>query len=249
MEVHHHAHTPRKKWTHYFWEFLMLFLAVFCGFLAENFREHQVEHQRAKVYATNLYQELMKDTAGINKTIQDIKVTTSKLDSFCLLGTEKNKRNVTNGMLYYYASYTTSINLYASGNTTIEQLKGSGNLRIMGNEISQLISVYGKRLNGLENEYGLTRPEFAKIEELYFKIFDGYAIQQLLIEGEPQVRDSVFKLNTPLINEDPAIMKELIGWQAFEVQIYRNHINNFLIPLKQTATGLITLIKKEYHLN
>ena len=26
MEVH--AHTPRKKWTHYFWEFLMLFLAV-----------------------------------------------------------------------------------------------------------------------------------------------------------------------------------------------------------------------------
>ena len=25
MEVHHHAHTDRKKWTHYFWEFLMLF--------------------------------------------------------------------------------------------------------------------------------------------------------------------------------------------------------------------------------
>ena len=36
MEVHAHTHTPpasggtgRKKWTHYFWEFLMLFLAVF----------------------------------------------------------------------------------------------------------------------------------------------------------------------------------------------------------------------------
>ena len=33
MEVHAHTHTARKKWTHYFWEFLMLFLAVFCGFL------------------------------------------------------------------------------------------------------------------------------------------------------------------------------------------------------------------------
>jgi hypothetical protein len=32
------GHTSRKKWTHYFWEFLMLFLAVFCGFLAENLR-------------------------------------------------------------------------------------------------------------------------------------------------------------------------------------------------------------------
>ena len=40
MEVHHHAHDPaephhKKNWKSYFWEFLMLFLAVFCGFLAE----------------------------------------------------------------------------------------------------------------------------------------------------------------------------------------------------------------------
>ena len=48
MEVHHHSHTPGKKWAHYFWEFLMLFLAVFCGFLAENFREHQVEKKKGK---------------------------------------------------------------------------------------------------------------------------------------------------------------------------------------------------------
>ena len=50
MEVHHHAHTARKKWTHYFWEFLMLFLAVFCGFLAEYQLEHTIEHQREKQY-------------------------------------------------------------------------------------------------------------------------------------------------------------------------------------------------------
>ncbi len=39
MEVHAHSSpapggAPGEKWTHYFWEFLMLFLAVFCGFLA-----------------------------------------------------------------------------------------------------------------------------------------------------------------------------------------------------------------------
>jgi len=42
MEVHHHAHDPalphhKKNWKSYFWEFLMLFLAVFCGFLAESY--------------------------------------------------------------------------------------------------------------------------------------------------------------------------------------------------------------------
>jgi len=30
MEVHHHSHTARKKWVHYFPEFLMLFPVMFC---------------------------------------------------------------------------------------------------------------------------------------------------------------------------------------------------------------------------
>jgi hypothetical protein len=36
MEVHHHGHVhEKKKWKEYLFQFLMLFLAVFCGFLAE----------------------------------------------------------------------------------------------------------------------------------------------------------------------------------------------------------------------
>jgi tetratricopeptide (TPR) repeat protein len=30
MEVHSHTHTARKKWTHYFWEFIMLLLVICC---------------------------------------------------------------------------------------------------------------------------------------------------------------------------------------------------------------------------
>jgi len=37
MEVHHSHHpTHRKKWSEYIIEFVMLFLAVFFGFIAEN---------------------------------------------------------------------------------------------------------------------------------------------------------------------------------------------------------------------
>jgi hypothetical protein len=50
MEVHHHSHTERKSRSDYLWEFLMLFLAVFCGFFSRKSREHFVEHQREKVY-------------------------------------------------------------------------------------------------------------------------------------------------------------------------------------------------------
>ena len=47
METHaYHLHrAPGKKIWHYFFEFLMLFLAVFCGFIAENWREQLREHQ------------------------------------------------------------------------------------------------------------------------------------------------------------------------------------------------------------
>jgi hypothetical protein len=48
MEVHvHDLHkVPGHGWKHYIFEFLMLFLAVFFGFPAENQREHMAEHQK-----------------------------------------------------------------------------------------------------------------------------------------------------------------------------------------------------------
>ena len=73
MEVHAHTHPAsggtRKKWTHYFWEFLMLFLAVFCGFLAENQREHMIEHQREKQYMESLLSDLAADTTVLGNGI------------------------------------------------------------------------------------------------------------------------------------------------------------------------------------
>jgi hypothetical protein len=71
MEVHAHSHTPRKKWTHYFWEFLMLFLAVFAGFLAENQREHYVEHLREKQFINSLINDVKVDTARLNRLIEN----------------------------------------------------------------------------------------------------------------------------------------------------------------------------------
>jgi len=69
MEVHAHTHTARKKWTHYFWEFLMLFLAVFCGFLAEYKLEHTIENQREKKYVYSLIEDLKADTADLESYV------------------------------------------------------------------------------------------------------------------------------------------------------------------------------------
>jgi hypothetical protein len=39
MEVHHHPHVEKKNFKDYFLEFVMIFLAVTLGFIAENIRE------------------------------------------------------------------------------------------------------------------------------------------------------------------------------------------------------------------
>ena len=81
MEVHAHTHTARKKWTHYFWEFLMLFLAVFCGFLAEYQLEHKIEKEREKVYMNSLYQDLKSDTLNLGVLLKNTKDDIDNYDS------------------------------------------------------------------------------------------------------------------------------------------------------------------------
>lgn len=50
MEVHHHGHVQeKKKWLEYLFQFFMLFLAVFCGFLAEYQLEHKIESDKERV--------------------------------------------------------------------------------------------------------------------------------------------------------------------------------------------------------
>jgi len=49
----------------------MLFLAVFCGFLAEYQLEHKIERDRAKELAKSFYEELKNDSVNITVKYQN----------------------------------------------------------------------------------------------------------------------------------------------------------------------------------
>ena len=246
MEVHHHSHSSEKKWTHYFWEFFMLFLAVSAGFLVENQREHFVEYQRAKIYAANLYDELKKDTTQLNDLSRNLKNVSSKLDTLCILIKEDHKQTVTNGMLYYYSSFVTNVEYFSSNNTTIEQLKSSGNLRIMGNKLAYKISEYDRKNHELEKEYSLSKVEFSKMEDLHFKLFDIYISEKMFDERTVKPRDSAFLLTDLPLNEEPGLMNQYTGWLKFESGIYKYQANRYLGQLKKIAIELLTILKEEY---
>ncbi|TAL42907.1 MAG: hypothetical protein EPN92_10945 [Chitinophagaceae bacterium] len=135
MEVHSHTHTPRKKWTHYLWEFLMLFLAVFCGFLAENQREHIVEHQREKQYAKELYAEFFADSIVV---ADKIKLRLEKEKDMDYLNSYLKDSSLTLLPREFYPAYTTVMYLantysFEPKDGILSQLKSSGSLRYFKN--------------------------------------------------------------------------------------------------------------------
>src|ERR1044071_10470582 len=110
MEVHQHPHTDpaysgkgQKKFTHYIWEFFMLFLAVFAGFLAENQREHYVEHAREKQFIKSLINDVEGDTTGLNLVIGNRNMRETRLDSLMLLLNNADTSQHT-GTIYYLAT-------------------------------------------------------------------------------------------------------------------------------------------------
>ena len=132
MEVHAHTHTPRKKWTHYFWEFLMLFLAVFCGFLAEYQLEHTLEQQRAKEFAKSLVQDLQSDTTAINVQKKSSEIFITITDSLLNLSKRKLEgRDATQFSFYTRFMYWTVPLTW--NRATFEQIKNSGSLRYFKN--------------------------------------------------------------------------------------------------------------------
>ncbi len=146
MEVHTHTHTAdpdpstssghrgRKKWTHYFREFLMLFLAVFCGFLAENQREHIVEAHRAKEYARSLLNDLREDTTELRRGIEHIAFLITTTDSFSSIVSKNYNKNAVPGTFYYYCRFTSFSYPVDWNSSTINQLIQSGNLRYFKNK-------------------------------------------------------------------------------------------------------------------
>ena len=63
MEVHHHPSVHKKNFKEFFLEFVMIFLAVTLGFIAENIRESITNHEQEKHYVESLINDLKEDTA------------------------------------------------------------------------------------------------------------------------------------------------------------------------------------------
>lgn len=124
MEVHHHAHVP-KKWKEYVTEFIMLFAAVTLGFIAENLREHQIENERAKEYLELFKDEIKRNHASIDSVLKfGLPVLARNEQLYFDLYANKNISNTEIAQ-----SLDLMVYRFSNDKRIFDQMKNSGSLR------------------------------------------------------------------------------------------------------------------------
>jgi len=249
MEIHHqhhHDHLQHKEklWKHYAIEFFMLFLAVFCGFLAENQREHMVETRREKQYMKSLLDDLKHDTAEINGAVSLINHYFDPVltKSIALLYLEHFSDSTIKEMYETVPKSTRFFTITFQNNTTT-QLKNSGNLRLIRNkEVTDSLAKYWNECDYLINTQ-LDSYEAARIrsKELVFLLFNlNY------FENNSLINPLRKNISLKLISGDKAQFIELGNYLSNGHTQLTGSIFQRLKNINQKATDLITLIQREY---
>ena len=195
MEVHTHTHTARKKWTHYFWEFLMLFLAVFCGFLAENQREHYIENLRAKELIIPLLEDIREDTSALNTLIELRERQTKVLDTIRNIMKGEDWKQGSRKLYSLFRIYIRRQE-FQSRNTTIDQLKNSGYLRYYKDQ--KLVSLIQQYIIDMQLVKDRQSRELQvmdnSIDPINSKFFDQSAFELPISEQDTIIPESSFMI-------------------------------------------------------
>jgi hypothetical protein len=243
MEVHHHGHVhEQKKWKEYVFQFFMLFLAVFCGFLAEYQLEQIIERHREKEYIESFINDLKLDTAQIQLQITNITNTKKGIDS--LLFIAKDLTRIENARLfcYYYISYVPHPNLLFSNEGTMQQLKNAGGLRLIRNKGAvDSILLYDSYNKGIVGQGERYRDNVVKALDatdfiIDWRIFDGTDPNSLLTL-------QTIPLLNPTKEQLQYFINRIIKQKGVSI-IYQGYLQDQF----QRAARILPFLQKEYRL-
>ena len=246
MEVHAHTHTERKKWTHYFWEFLMLFLAVFCGFLAENYRETLVNKEKAQHYMQNMVADLKADTADLNFSIHYQQLFYNHLHSAFQIPIDRLRDiNTQDTFFYHFFPYYSWVQAFIQNDNTITQLRAGG-FNLIRNEntidsINLVYNLYKAVKFGTDFNLVCYWEVVRKGQQLMNLPTPGLTIEEVIPKSFLQNAEIFIKYDKPAIQQLYSMMANakgsLLSTIVFEKQF------------REKVDRLLNYLQKEYHLS
>ncbi len=237
MEVHHHSHTENKKWSHHFWEFFMMFLAISASFFVENQREHYMDRVRAKQYMVSMLADLKSDSLNLEYYAFKNEDHIKGLDSlFTYIREFKNGQHPVKELYRLFDDHATWVLRARLADRTISQLKNTGGMRLIHvQEISDSILLYEERKRLLIDQGDGYKRESDNLTDLSRRLLDYRYFFPSDIEAIP----ADLTINTALLFEFSNQIKILKDQMEFYVQYLREMLGH--------ASSLIVLIRKKYH--
>jgi hypothetical protein len=225
----------------------MLFLAVFCGFLAENQREHFIEHKRERQFIASMTDDIRLDTSSLGAILHRRLRRKEMFDSLTVLLNSNQKENLTVRM-YFFARHIQRLSpvSFTYNDRTIQQLKNGGNMRLIRNKTAaEAIVLYDAAVRDLDETEERENTYMVQILPVVYKIFDG-RVMDLMV-------DSLSSIHPP-----PSIVYLLPGalqhLPDFNGAFHSLKSSNLVLISKAKAMmekggELLRILKKEYQVD
>ncbi|MDP4262525.1 MAG: hypothetical protein Q8941_08335 [Bacteroidota bacterium] len=246
--AHHLHHAPGKKFWHYFYEFLMLFLAVFCGFLAENFREHQLEKEKGKQYIRSFYTDLKEDTAKLSGiiTFDDQKVPALNTMFTCYDTVLKNWKS--SSCMWSLVQKTNYNRHFQQTDRTLKQLANAGGFRLLQGEDADSIARYETEYKTIEDFQSTVFQEAQdNVRATMNRLVDFKSVSQLRSTLTGADTTGLYIKTPLLLSDDKALLNKYFNELLMYLRVINGHRNQMERFMKR-ATGLISYFKNKYNL-
>jgi hypothetical protein len=227
----------------------MLFLAVFCGFLAENFREHIIDHGRELQYMKSMLADLDEDIILLQSQENELKRRWHSCDSIAYFLKSGNIKEI-GAEIYYHGRiigfYNPTLSLTGR---TLDQLKSAGMFRLIRNHlVADSILKYDEAKREYESGIANLINEIKSVQEQNKLLFDTKVFEAATVYTDTfSYKTSRPAGNPALLNYETNFLQRYYNGVYYLKRIIEGCLGR-LKYCRQMNKSLTETIKREYHL-
>ena len=211
----------------------MLFLAVFCGFLAENIREHVVEKRREQQFVKSLVQDIKLDLKNLDSLDKGwaIDYNNASKEKDLLAGNDVITNSVPAFNLW---DTSTGWDDFVPSDGTIQELKSSGGLRLITKRtVVDCIMAYQRAVDQTKS-YNMALTDRQLNTLMRNELFDVITIYNQKGQGK-----------IPLLSTDKTLRNRAFGYISSWQGSFK-WLRYFGDQVRNRGMGLLSEIKKQY---
>lgn len=222
----------------------MLFLAVFCGSLAEYQLEHKIEKDRERQFIESMVADMKEDESKIKPVADFCEKQAMAFDSILQIAytppLTNNKLRTLHRLQFRYAG---TRYMMAFTKRTIAQLKNSGGLRLIRHKpASDTITLYDETCEAIENQGDyIVNVRMGKINDLSIQLFD-YSY------FKPITRSVGSPAPLKLLSTDPQLLRQYANVMLQAEYSLLNYVRK-LRSLEKEISPKIDFLEKRYDLH